>query len=119
MTSEAFDLVGALQGADGSRDRLQRIIEVYFDEAPLRLAQIHAGVDAQDTTAISAAAHRLAGTLVYLRAAPALAAARRVDDLAVAGDLNGAIQAVAVLEHALGRLESDLPRCQEYLQLAE
>ncbi len=84
------------------------MVEFHFGEAPLLLAQMRAGLQSQDASAIARAAHRLAGTLVYLRAQPALAAARRVDDLGVAGDLQGAAAAIVALEHELALLERAL-----------
>jgi DNA-binding response OmpR family regulator len=104
----AFDLADALEGVDGRYDRLQRMVEFYFGEAPLLLAQMRTGVQSRDASAIARAAHRLAGTLVYLRAQPALAAARRVDDLGGSGDLQGAAEAIPLLERELAQLEQSL-----------
>jgi HPt (histidine-containing phosphotransfer) domain-containing protein len=108
MTTEVFDLTAALEGVEGRHDRLQRIIDIYFDEAPLRVAQISSGLAEQEATSVAQAAHRLAGTLVYLRAARALAAAQCVDDRAVAGDLYGANAAFATLEENLALLDQVL-----------
>jgi HPt (histidine-containing phosphotransfer) domain-containing protein len=105
---EVFDFTDALEGVDGRYDRLQKMVEFYFGEAPLLLAQMRTGLESQDASAIARAAHRLAGTLVYLRAQPALVAARRVDDLGVAGDLKGVTEAIPALEHELAHLERAL-----------
>jgi HPt (histidine-containing phosphotransfer) domain-containing protein len=105
---EVFDLAAALEGVDGRYDRLQKMVEFYFGEAAVLLAQMQAGLEAQDAVAITRAAHRLAGTLVYLKAEPALAAARRVDDLSVAGDLQCVAEAIPRLEHQLALLDRAL-----------
>jgi HPt (histidine-containing phosphotransfer) domain-containing protein len=108
MTSDVFNLAAALEGVEGRHDRLQRIIDIYFDEAPLRVAQIRSGLADQEPALVACAAHRLAGTLVYLKAARALAAAQSVDDRAVAGDLCGANAAFAKLEQDLALLDQVL-----------
>jgi len=108
VPDEVFDLAEALEGVDGRYDRLQKIVEFYFREASPLLAQMRTGVQCQDGTAIARAAHRLAGTLVYLRAKRALAAARRVDDLGVAGDLHTVSEEISTLEHDLAVLEKAL-----------
>jgi HPt (histidine-containing phosphotransfer) domain-containing protein len=107
-TTDVFDLAAALEGVEGRYDRLQRIIDIYFDEARLRVAQIRSGLAEQEAALVARAAHRLAGTLVYLKAARALAAARCVDDLAAAGDLCGANAAFATLEQDLALLDQAL-----------
>lgn len=108
LPAEVFSLADALEGVDGRLDRWQRMVEFYFSEAPLLLAQVQTGLQSQDASAIARAAHRLAGTLVYLRAQPALVAARRVDDLSVSGDLEGAAEAIPTLEHELALLDRAL-----------
>jgi len=105
---DVFNPADAMARAGGSLDRLRKGIEFYFDEAPLALAQIRAGLDTRDALAIARAAHRLTGTLVYLAAKSALQAARRVDELGVVGDLGGAAAAIAALEGELAELEQIL-----------
>lgn len=108
VPSEVFNFADALAGADGRRDRLQRMVEFYFADTPVLLAQMRAGLQSQDASVIARAAHRLAGTLVYLSAQPALEAAQRVDCLGVAGNLQGAAEAILALEHELTLLEQAL-----------
>jgi CheY-like chemotaxis protein/HPt (histidine-containing phosphotransfer) domain-containing protein len=111
---EVFDVDTALAGLDGRYDRLQKMVKFYFDDTPPLLAQMRAGLQRRDPTVIARAAHRLAGTLVYLTAPPALEAARRVDQLGVSGDLTQVAEAIAALEHELARLEQALaPHCAE------
>lgn len=108
LPTEVFDLAEALEGVDGRYDRLQRMVEFYFSEGPLLLAQMRTSLQCQDASALARAAHRLAGTLVYLRAERALAAARRVDDLGIAGELKTVSEAIFALEHELALLEQAL-----------
>jgi HPt (histidine-containing phosphotransfer) domain-containing protein len=103
-----FVLADALQAVDGCYDRLQAIVEFYFSDTPLLVQKIRAGLANRDAAAVRRAAHRLAGTLVYLRVQPALAAARRVDELSVAGDLQGAAEVLPALEHELALLDEAL-----------
>lgn len=105
---EVFDLADAMARAGGSQDRLRKGVKFYFDEAPLALAQIRAGMDRRDASAVARAAHRLTGTLVYLAARSALQAARRVDELGVLGDLGGVAAAIVALEGELATLEQAL-----------
>ncbi len=116
-TTDVFDLAAALEGVEGRYDRLQKIIDIYCDEAPLRVAEIRSGLADQEAALVARAAHRLSGTLAYLKAARALAAARSVDDLAVAGDLCGANAAFVSLEQNLALLDQVLAsECRRMLQ---
>ena len=105
---DVFDLAAALKCAGGDMARLQKGVELYFREAPRLPAEMRAAAAVGDAVTIARAAHRLAGTLVYLGAPAALAAARRVDECGIAGDLTAAAEAIAALERELARLDSAL-----------
>jgi len=61
-----------------------------------------------DPAAAGRAAHALKGTIVYLGAAPALDAVRRVEQLGRSGDLAAIGQAFRDLEYEVGRLQRAL-----------
>ena len=57
----------ALEGVDGRYDRLQRMVEFYFDDSTAAARpDARRACNVRTPTAIARAAHRLAGTLVYL-----------------------------------------------------
>jgi signal transduction histidine kinase/DNA-binding response OmpR family regulator len=105
-----FSLEAALKQL-GGREQLFREMVTYFEtQAQDVLAAIRQAQDGRDAAAIARAAHALKGTLVYLGAAPAVAAAKRVEQLGRAGDLATAGSACRDLEQEVARLQLALGR---------
>jgi len=88
----------------GDADLLREIIELFLADCPERLLELRAALTHQDCTALARAAHRLKGALGNISANNALAAVRRVETSARAGDVHAATEALARLENELTRL---------------
>jgi two-component system sensor histidine kinase/response regulator len=90
----------------GDADLLREIVELFLADCPERLMELHEALTHQDCTALGRAAHRLKGALGNISANNALAAVRRVETSARAGDVHAATEALARLEDELARLTS-------------
>jgi PAS domain S-box-containing protein len=103
-----FDRAAALRQLDG-REALFREMVAYLEpqSAEASAAIRQALVDGDPATA-GRAAHALKGTIVYLGAAPALDAVRRVEQLGRSGDLAATSQAFRDLEYEIVRLQKAL-----------
>jgi PAS domain S-box-containing protein len=88
----------------GDADLLREIIELFLTDCPERLMELHEALTHQDCPALARAAHRLKGALGNISANHALAAVRRVETSARAGDVHAATEALARLEDELARL---------------
>gem|GEM_PF-644710 len=95
----------------GDADLLREIVELFLADCPERLMELHEALTHQDYTALARAAHRLKGALGNISANNALAAVRRVETSARAGDVHAATEALARLEDELARLTSLLAVC--------
>jgi two-component system, sensor histidine kinase and response regulator len=95
----------------GDADLLREIVELFLADCPERLMELHVALTHRDYTALARAAHRLKGALGNISANHALAAVRRVETAAWAGDIHAATEAVARLEDELARLTSLLTVC--------
>jgi two-component system, sensor histidine kinase and response regulator len=95
----------------GDADLLREIVELFLADCPERLMELHEALTHQDCTALMRAAHRLKGALGNISANNALAAVRRVETLARAGDVHAATEALARLEDELARLTPLLTVC--------
>ena len=74
-----FDHVEAIRQCQGKQHLFQEVVGFFFDDVDPLLERIRQASQRGDTAELAAAAHRLKGTLVYLGAAPALDAVRRVE----------------------------------------
>ena len=95
----------------GDAELLREIIELFLADCPERLLELHEALTHQDYTALARAAHRLKGALGNISANNALAAVRRVETSARAGDVHAATKALARLENELARLTPLLTVC--------
>jgi len=95
----------------GDADLLREIVELFLADCPDRLMELHEALTHQDCATLARAAHRLKGALGNISANHALAAVRRVEASARAGDIHAATEAVARLEDELARLTSLLTVC--------
>jgi two-component system sensor histidine kinase/response regulator len=88
----------------GDADLLREIIEIFLVDCPERLMELREALTHQDCAALERAAHRLKGALGNISANNAVAAARRVETAARAGDVHAATEALTRLEDELARL---------------
>ncbi len=87
---------------------IRDIINTCREDLPLRLAALRAGLAAGDAQRVSAAAHRLAGTMGTLGALGLMRHARALNAKAKAGDLNEAAGLVAAIEAEASRAAREL-----------
>ncbi len=87
---------------------IRDIITTCLEDLPLRLAALRAGLAAGDVQRVSAAAHRLAGTMGTLGALGLMRQARALNAKAKAGDLTEATALVAAIEDEASRATREL-----------
>ena len=98
----------ALAGLDGDRDILGEIVAALIETAPASIAAIRGAARSGDPAALADAAHSLKGAVSTVAAAPAHGAAARLESLARAGDLAGALEQCDPLEREMARLVAAL-----------
>jgi two-component system, sensor histidine kinase and response regulator len=103
----------ALAGVDGDRDILGEIVAALIETAPASIAAIRGAAKAGDSAALADAAHSLKGAVSTLAAEPTHGAAARLESLARAGDLAGAIEQCDPLEREMARLVDALRRLDD------
>jgi HPt (histidine-containing phosphotransfer) domain-containing protein len=77
------------------------VVETFLGNAPRRLAEMRAALDAGDATALGKAGHALAGSCGTVGATPMGRLAVALEDLARAGTLTGARDLLDAAERAL------------------
>ena len=107
-SSSVFHLDEAVNKCFGQYALFQDMVGSLFEEADPLIAQMQTAVEHGDGPTLSATAHRLKGTVVYLAAPPATEATRQVEQLARSGDLPSAAAAIRRLEEAIGHLKAAL-----------
>jgi HPt (histidine-containing phosphotransfer) domain-containing protein len=95
-----------LARVDDDRGLLEKLIALFFEEAPRVLAEVKRAVAAQDFPEVERAAHRMAGMLLNLAAHPASAAARSLELSARRQDLTDATTLVSQLERGVAAVSA-------------
>ena len=108
-----FDPALALQRCAGNQSLLGEMIRYFFDEMDALFPLIHAASQKEELAEVGRLVDRMKGTLVYLGAAPALAATSVAEHLVEhAGDRPGVDEAVRELDVACEALKSALVEYQ-------
>jgi len=94
-------LLGRLRGRDAI---LREMVRVFEHEVAAMLEGLSQEVEAQRSTGVENAAHKLAGSLVTICAERAAKTARQLEDEARAGDLLRANERMERLREQLGQL---------------
>src|SRR6185295_18179088 len=74
----------------GDAALVRDLAQLLVDTTPEQIDAVRSAVEAGDHTALRAAAHRLRGSIVAFGVPDAVEAARRLEAMAVTGDLSGA-----------------------------
>ena len=97
----AADLDALIANLSGSRELAELVVDEFLAHVGAQLAEVRAAVADDDGARITAAAHRLTGSLAAIHAAPARDAARAIEDAGRGRDAGRARGALAPLTDRL------------------
>ena len=103
-----FDRDAALARVGGDAELLKELAELFLQEYPRSLAQLHAALEHQDPQGVQTAAHGLKGAVANFGAKPVVDAARCLETLGREARLEAAPEALAALELAVASLHTEL-----------
>lgn len=104
VSTDVVDVAAARRRLGGDERLFRTIVRFFFEDSPGLLAQLREGVEKQDAAAVRLASHRLNGLFSNFGAQDALAAAGRMEELAVAREWASLTQALADLEQEIERV---------------
>lgn len=108
MAVEPLDWERALD-CFGDRELLVSSIEMFLQDSEKELDRLAEAVQSMDLEAVKEQAHALKGALLYLHAAAAADAARKLQVAARSGDSTRLPALLAELGHELARLRRSFP----------
>jgi HPt (histidine-containing phosphotransfer) domain-containing protein len=100
-----LDPTQVLDRVGGDRKLLRELVEVFLADSPRLRTDIRTAIAGGDAGKLRLAAHALKGAVGTFSAPDATEAAQRLETLGQQGNLTGAEEAAAALEHELERLE--------------
>ena len=84
--SAAWDAMLTLDRLEGDEELLAEVVEIFLEEAPRQLAGLRQAIDNRDAAKAAEIAHSLKGELAYFGILEVSGRARRLEDMARAGD---------------------------------
>ncbi|MFC1661889.1 Hpt domain-containing protein [Gemmatimonadota bacterium] len=110
MTDESILDRGALQRLDewGGASLRRKMIEIFLETTPARMAQIRAGIDTDDLKAVEIGAHTLKSSAGNVGAVHLQRAAEEAETLANDEDMEALLTRVPVLEETFGAAQEAL-----------
>jgi len=108
VTAEVFDKEVALARVGGDADLLKEIAQLFLEDYPKSLADLHEALNAGDARRVERAAHGLKGAVSNFGAAPAVAAALQLETLGRAREMTDVGLVLQTLERALAALRPEL-----------
>jgi len=112
QSSDAFDLEATLKRLDGDRGLFRELINFFFEDSPIVIEQLKAGLQAGNLSIVERAAHSLKGLTANVGSGPANRLAARIEDSARRKDLPAAAVSLGELVEAMARLTTALQQFQ-------
>ena len=97
-----------LASVGGTASLLAEVVGVFLTDVPSMLERLHDAARAGDASKLAAAAHAIKGSAGLFTEGDAFQSARRLEQIARAGDLSGVDAACADLEKAVAGLAGEL-----------
>jgi two-component system, sensor histidine kinase and response regulator len=107
-----FDFAELLSRVDNDRELLHELLRIFKEEFPRHLQALREAVGAADGKLVASAAHTLKGMFLNLAAAPAAAAAARLEQIGRNGEKSGFQGALAAFERDAASL---LPQLDAFM----
>lgn len=114
VMTQPFNEQEALEQVGGDTDLLRELIDVFRQECPALLEQIHTAIAQGHAADLQRAAHTLKGSARVLGAAPAAEVAARLEQMGHAGQVAEARGACRTLEAEIDRLMAALNRRSDH-----
>lgn len=108
-----MDVADALQRLGDDRDLLREIIQIYLEDSPAMMDNMHASAASGDAAVLQRAAHSLKGLASTLSAFDVVGAAARLEHMAASHQLHDAEQLVAEVQRRVTELNEAV---QAYLR---
>ncbi len=112
QSSDAFDLEATLKRLDGDRGLFRELINFFFEDSPVVIEQLKAGLQVGNLSIVERAAHSLKGLTANVGSGPANRLAARIEDSARRKDPIVAIASLDELLAEMDRLTTDLRQFQ-------
>jgi len=112
LQEQVLELETALARVGGDLELLREIAQLFLDEYPGSLDDIHQALEAGDANKLERAAHGLKGSVANFGARAAVDAAFQLEQLGKAGKLDQVPPALAALERTLASLHTELSSIQ-------
>jgi two-component system sensor histidine kinase/response regulator len=94
----------ALAQVDGDADLLAEVVDLFLEDHPRLISQIHQAAARGDSYVVQRAAHTLKGSLAIFAARSAVEAALKLEIIGREGNLLDVEKACASLEHEIRRI---------------
>lgn len=101
---EPIDWSALRENCAGDDTLVAEVVELFQQEAPALLSDVHEAVAQHEPGGIKRTAHRLKGALVSLAAQPSVNAARELEQMGSANDLAHVDESLAKLEAEMAKL---------------
>ncbi len=103
-----FDRGIALARVGGDKDLLHEIAQLFLEDYPRAVAELHSAAALGDPFLVERTAHRLKGAVANFGAAPVVNAAFTLEQMGRSKNLDGIGARIETLESALATLQSQL-----------
>jgi HPt (histidine-containing phosphotransfer) domain-containing protein len=104
-----FDMQAALARLGGDQSLFDELVVLFHSDAPKMLVEIRAGLAGAEARRVERGAHTLKAMAATFDATGVVATARRIEQLAKAGDLPAAADSLESLTAELAALRAALP----------
>jgi HPt (histidine-containing phosphotransfer) domain-containing protein len=103
-----LDLPEALNRVDGDQDLFLTLAELFLQESPKEAAAVRAALERQDCAGLTAAAHKLKGSVIQICATRLFECAKRLEELGRQGELVEASSVCVDVEASLAEVHDAL-----------
>ncbi len=105
---EPIDLSLALKATEGDFELLKDVVDAFFEEYPMLVAQVERALEVGDASVVRRASHTLKGSLRLFGETSAKRSAEQLEEIGTSGNLDGAVPALAILKPSLEELQQQL-----------
>ncbi len=103
-----LDLPEALNRVDGDQELFLTLADLFLQESPKEAAAIRSALERQDCAGLTAAAHKLKGSVIQMSAPRLFECAKRLEELGRQGELAEASSVYVDLDACLAEVQAAL-----------